>query len=311
MTEPMTPTTLAAEAAQALQGAVWVVFDDAPNMGGAPAYVSRHDPRPLPDRFEAVQYVRAAALTALSAENAALKAQVAEALAAADDAAEYARKSEAKVVELRQSRQAMHRRAQKAEGKSQRSAFLLETILRSIKEVIPALPTLPSPYPLSLHSLYHRVRAARDHARASSGRAFIEGWYYWSPKVEKLEAQVAELTRLNDTQAATITAYQDAAEAAEAKVAELTRERDDLEQTLITVCNQAAVTEAKLARLEGAIIWARDRIAVESGMTEAEAKRTADELLNVLRGQPSPASDYAPETWQSPTRAALTEGTPE
>jgi hypothetical protein len=69
---------LAAEAEQALHGAVWVVFDDAPNMGGAPAYVSRRDPRPLPDRFEAVQYVRAAVLTALSAEADALKAQVAE-----------------------------------------------------------------------------------------------------------------------------------------------------------------------------------------------------------------------------------------
>ena len=65
---------------------------------------------------------------------------------------------------------------------------------------------------------------------------------------------------------------------------------------------------AKVARLAAAVMWARDRIAVDSGMTEAEAKRTADELLNVLRGEPSPASNYAPETWQSPTRAALTDG---
>jgi len=79
---------LAAEAAQALQGAVWVVFDDAPNLGGAPAYVSRRDPRPLPDRFKAVQYVRAAALTALSAENAALAALVAELTRERDEAFE-------------------------------------------------------------------------------------------------------------------------------------------------------------------------------------------------------------------------------
>ena len=72
---------------------------------------------------------------------------------------------------LRLQRAAMHRRAQRAEGKAHRSAHLLEAILRSIKESIPMLPTLPSPYPLSLHILYHRIRAARDHARASSGRA--------------------------------------------------------------------------------------------------------------------------------------------
>ena len=46
---------------------------------------------------------------------------------------------------LRLQRAAMHRRAQRAEGKAHRSAHLLETILRSIKESIPMLPTLPSP----------------------------------------------------------------------------------------------------------------------------------------------------------------------
>ena len=65
---------------------------------------------------------------------------------------------------------------------------------------------------------------------------------------------------------------------------------------------------AKVARLEAAVMWARYRIAVDSGMTKAETKRTADELLNVLRGKPSPASDYAPEKWQFPTRAAVTDG---
>jgi hypothetical protein len=88
----------------------------------------------------------------------------------------------------------MHRRAQKAEGLSQRSAALLETIMLSIKEVIPLLPTLPSPYPLSLHTLFHRVRAARDHARASSGRAFIEGYYYYGRKLKAVEAQIAAIT---------------------------------------------------------------------------------------------------------------------
>ena len=100
---------------------------------------------------------------------------------------------------LRLQRAAMHRRAQRAEGKAHRSAHLLETILRSIKEALPMLPTLPSPYPLSLHSLYHRVRAARDHARASSGRALVENWHIWrryydeeKARAERLEALLRE-----------------------------------------------------------------------------------------------------------------------
>jgi hypothetical protein len=61
----------------------------------------------------------------------------------------------------------------------------------------------------------------------------------------------------------------------------------------------------EIDRLKAAIVWARDRIDVDGGMTEAEAARTATELLNVLRGEPSPASSFSPEPWQSPTMRAL------
>jgi hypothetical protein len=63
--------------------------------------------------------------------------------------------------------------------------------------------------------------------------------------------------------------------------------------------------EAQAVGLRAAIIWARDRIDVDGGMTAAETARTVAELMNVLLGLPSPATDFRPEPWQSPTLTAL------
>lgn len=90
---------LAAEAAQALQGMTKLVADcelAAKVMAETGTF----------ETGQAILKEAAAALTALSAEADALKAQVAEALAAADDAAEYARKAEAQVAELTRERDA-------------------------------------------------------------------------------------------------------------------------------------------------------------------------------------------------------------
>ena len=106
--------------------------------------------------------------------------------------------------ELRLKLAAMHRRAQKAEGKNERSANLLETVMRSIKEAIPPLPVLPSPYPLSLHALYHRIRAANNYARKGSGRAYSEGWHYLYPKLKAAESALAAMTRERDAAIATV-----------------------------------------------------------------------------------------------------------
>lgn len=99
--------------------------------------------------------------------------------------------------EHRLGRQAMHRRAQKAEGKSLRSIALLDLIIAKIKDVIPVLPTLPSPYPLSLNTLYHQLHAVRRHAKNSSGAAFGVQFSYcqeWLKK-ERTRAIAAEADR--------------------------------------------------------------------------------------------------------------------
>jgi hypothetical protein len=91
---------------------------------------------------------------------------------------------------LRLKVQDMHRRAQKAEGKSLRTAALLETILRSLK-----LAMRPDAK-LSLHSLYGRVWAAKDHARASSGRAWVERFIYTHKLEQEIEALQKEIDAL-------------------------------------------------------------------------------------------------------------------
>jgi hypothetical protein len=292
----MTPTTLAADAAQALQGvtegrAVQFHPHYCKEAEGAPFsdWDTSHDVsviRPDGSRYRIASFRHASD----AAFDQFARAWVPEAAAALTALSEQNAKLAAQVAELRQSRQAMHRRAQKAEGKSQRSAFLLETILRSIKEVIPALPTLPSPYPLSLHDLYHRVRAARDHARASSGRAFIEGWYYWSPRV-------AELTRERD----------DALSAA--------RQQDKLREaalaTLRGVSADLDAAEAKVARLEGAL--------TPSGETKAEYMGEfsipfpiIDENGDEVMLRPNVPWTTIKEIMAAiRARATLTEGTPE
>lgn len=100
----------------------------------------------------------------------------------------------AQLAEAKKGRCDMHRRAQKAEGKNQRSVALLNMVLPKIRSVIPLLPTLPDPYPLSLHELYWKIKAAKDHARNGSGRAQMIHWSYYGEqyKREKARADLAE-----------------------------------------------------------------------------------------------------------------------
>ena len=128
-----------------------------------------------------------AALTAKVAELRAVRREDAMELLAAHGQAQgaYAAQlaAEAEAATMRLKLQAMHRRAQKAEGLSHRSANQLETIMLSVRGGMKPGAKLP------LHSLFHRICAARDHARASSGRAWIEGWHYLWPQLKDAEAE--------------------------------------------------------------------------------------------------------------------------
>jgi hypothetical protein len=86
---------------------------------------------------------------------------------------------------------------------------------------------------------------------------------------------------------------------------------EELEQGLLATLKREHDANASAMRFKRAIIWARDRVDVEGGMTAPETWRTSEELLNVLRGMNSEASSYTPEGWQSPTLRDLEQNKPE
>lgn len=97
--------------------------------------------------------------------------------------------------DLRKCLHKMHRRAQASEGKAARSAAILNQIIGRIASIIPTLPKLPDTSGAPLHQIYHHLIAARDHARAGSGRAALISWFaygaLWRKELSRAEAAEA------------------------------------------------------------------------------------------------------------------------
>lgn len=62
-------------------------------------------------------------------------------------------------------------------------------------------------------------------------------------------------------------------------------------------CIEAA--RADILELSRALMWAFDRTEIDGGMTEAECRRTAEEIGKVLIGEPSVAAQYTPNEWDA------------
>ncbi len=92
--------------------------------------------------------------------------------------------------------QAMHRRAQRSEGKAQRTDALLASVLGAIQRHR-VEKTTPS-----LWHLMQDVQAAKDHAQAATGRAFTAhfNFYYYREQelLAKLSAAEAKLAALQE-----------------------------------------------------------------------------------------------------------------
>lgn len=93
----------------------------------------------------------------------------------------------------------MHRRAQKSEGKMQRSLTLLEHIIARVERSITPYGK-PAAEPLDSPRLHYNLCAVRDHAKAASGRAQAVFWSYYGKlyheqkaRAEAAEAEAASL----------------------------------------------------------------------------------------------------------------------
>jgi hypothetical protein len=160
----------------------------------------------------------------------------------------------------------MHRRAQTAEGKLARTTELLDLILETMK--IDMAP----PKKAQLHSYYHNIRAAREHARSGSSRAFSVAWGYFTRQVKAITAERdgwmsnAMVAREKWSEQETLR------EAAEAEVQAL-RERAEKAETELSAGSfykesdiDALMARAEAAEAERDALAARVAAMVEAGV---------------------------------------------
>lgn len=169
---------------------------------------------------------------------------------------------------LRQKLQAMHRRAQKAEGKLARTASMVQAVVNAFRA---------GRDPNNMWAVRH-LMAALSHARQASGAYFAAIWTWQRAELDKRDARIAELEarERNATEEANGVGHERAiwkerAEAAEAKVGELTRERDDFQACALSWAEKASHTFAIKASLAAA----------EARVAELTAER--DEAVKVER----------------------------
>lgn len=85
--------------------------------------------------------------------------------------------------------QAMHRRAQKSEGKLARTANIL-------KSVVGAIERPEGVYPVGRWWVVSAIRAALGHARAGSGVAMSVEYAHWAPTIRELDEKNQRLTKI-------------------------------------------------------------------------------------------------------------------